>query len=161
MERQYAAPMAHAVGQTISACRQKLRALREAGLVPGKGVPPQSKHVARIVLALAADTAKGGVERVNALRLAPLASPAELPGNAEGLLARLVEILPNGPVIGDLDLDDGILHIGETHLILEALTLAGKRACAVYGSRPEGVAVAVSIPLATIRTLAESIRDRK
>lgn len=162
MDQKYAAVVAKATDRPISSARQMLRSLRESGFVPGHGTNPGARHIARIVIALSADTAKAAPTRVAALRTQPLRSPAELPGLAENMIERLVEVLPRSPVLADFDLDDGSLHLGENFATLEVLTLAGKRACVRYGTaQTSAIHETTIIPLATVRRLAEAIRDSK
>lgn len=161
MERKYQSSLARSAGRPISSARQLLRALREAGFVPGHGAIPTSTHIARIIMALAADTAKAAPERVRALRLLPCRTACGLPSTAEAMLTRLVEIVDASPVLDEFDIDGGTLHIGPTWVTLECLSLTGKRAAVRYGdSAGDAVTASVSIPIATIREIANSILEK-
>jgi hypothetical protein len=160
MERQYQFFVASSVGMPVSAARQVLRALRESGLVPGNGIKPTSANIARIVLALSSDTARGAPERVNALRMLPLRTACGLPSTAEAMVARLVDTISSSPVLDEFDIDGGSLHIGPSSIVLDCLSLTGKRAAVRYGDAPaDAITTSTSIPISTVRKLAESIRE--
>ena len=161
MDKRYALALARSAGRPVSNARQLLRALREAGLVPGHGETPTSVHTARVVMALSADLVKNVVPTVTALRTLPITTPCGLPATAEAMLTRLIEILPHGPVFGDYDVDDGFVHIATDSVSLECLTLTGHRACARYGAPFAGIAHTVTIPVSSIRAIAAAIKDQK
>jgi len=158
MERTHAAPLAEATGLPISHCRTMLRILREAELVPGARTRPAASHIARIILALSSPTAERAVEAVRQLQGLRLASAADLPAMAEDCIAQLVATVPRSPVLADFDVDGGVLHIGDGELVLECLTLAGKRACIRYGSAtPNQIQRRVSISMDVVLKLAKLI----
>lgn len=162
MERQYQYFVARSVDMPVSAARQMLRALREAGLIPGNGITPSAIHIARIVMALSSDTAKGAPERVNALRLLPLRTACGLPSTAEAMVARLVDTVSSSPVLDEFDIDGGSLQIGPFSIVLDCLSLTGKRAVVRYGGAPaDAITTSTTIPISMVRKLAESIREAK
>lgn len=157
MQQRFSLPLATATGKPVSTCRLILRFLREAGMVPGASVRPTPRHIARIILALAADSASGCPASVAALAGQPLTSAADLPGTLEDTLTRIIDTLPDGPVVGDLDLDDGNIFFGETWARVEALDLGGKRAVVTFGHRPAGICNETIIPILSVRQIADAI----
>lgn len=161
MERKYSMALAHAAGRPTGQVRQMLRALREAGFVPGFDGKPSSIHVARVILALGADLVKDAAPTVATLRVLPLRTPAALPPTAEAMLAELVAVLPASPVLSDFDLDDGLLHLAADSVTLECLTLAGHRVCVRYGAPLTGIASRTTVPINQIRKIIQAIGSTK
>lgn len=147
MERVYSQRLADITGRSFSSSRQLLRTLREAGLVPGHGDAPTATNVVNAILALAADTIGTAPERVRALSALPQTSTTGLPPTAGAMLASLLIARKEGPVFGDYDAEDGWLHLGASSVVLECLTLTGKRACVRYGEGTPGISKTTTIPL--------------
>jgi hypothetical protein len=161
MERKYQVALARSAGRPISSARQLLRALREAGFVRGHHDTPTPIHIARILMALSADTVTAAPDRVRVLRTLPLRTPCGLPTTVETMLTRLVEIVNVSPVMDEFDVDGGSLHLGPTWVTLECLSLTGKRAAVRYGD-PIGdtVTASTTIPISTIREITNSILEK-
>lgn len=147
MERAYSQRLAEITGRNFSSSRQTLRALREADLVPGHGETPTAANVANIVLALSADAIGKAPDRVRTLSALPQTSNTNLPATAGAMLAALLIARKTGPVLGDFDVEDGFLHLGPRCVVLECLTLAGKRVCVRYGADQLGISQTTTIPL--------------
>lgn len=147
MERAYSQHLAQITGRSLPASRQMLRALREADVVPGHGIPPTAENIASIVMALSADTVSAAPERTRTLRDLPLASVTSLPPAAGAMLTALLIARRAGPVFHDYDAEDGSLHLGASSVVLECLTLSGKRVCVRYGADTEGICRMTVIPL--------------
>lgn len=147
MERVYSQRLSDITDRSFSSSRQLLRALREDGLVPGHGDAPAAAAIANIVLALSADTIATAPKRVRALSPSPQTSTTNLPPTAGAMLAALLVARKTSPVFGDFDIEDGFLHLGATGIVLECLTLSGKRACVRYGADAEGISDATTISL--------------
>jgi hypothetical protein len=157
MDRHYSMSIAQATDRPISEVRQRLRALREAGLVPGADQRPRAVHAARIALALATDNTTDAPALVSKLRTLPLQTPCSLPATAEGMLTRLIETVPRSPVLDDFDIDDGFVHVGDDSVSLECLTLAGHRVVVRYGEPFSGISHRVTILMTTIQKIAKAI----
>lgn len=150
MERVYSQRLSDITGRTFSSSRQLLRALREDGLVPGHGDPPTAMDAANIVIALSAETIATAPERVRTLSALPQTSTTGLPRTAGAMLAGLLLARKTGPVFGDFDVEDGALHLGPSCVVLECLTLTGKRVCVRYGADAAGISKTTTIPLPVV-----------
>ncbi|ODT27159.1 MAG: hypothetical protein ABS54_06325 [Hyphomicrobium sp. SCN 65-11] len=157
MERAYAQHLADITGRSFSSSRQLLRALREDGLVPGHGETPTATDIANIVLALSAETIATAPDRVRNLSALPQTSTTGLPQTAGAMLAALLIARKNGPVFDDFDVEDGSLHLGPTSMVLECLTLTGKRACVRYGADAAGISKTTTIPLPVVAKFSHLI----
>lgn len=157
MERAYSQRLAEIAGRGFSSSRQLLRALREAGLVPGHGNAPTAADIANIVLALSAETIATAPKRARALSTLPQTSATGLPPTAGAMLAALLVARKTSPVFGDFDIEDGFLHLGATGIVLECLTLTGKRACVRYGAGADGISNATIIPLPIVAKFSHLI----
>jgi hypothetical protein len=154
----YTNPVAEALGVSARHSRQMLRSLREARLVPGRGANPEAKHIARVVLALGAETVSHAAAHVETLSCLVRAASIGLPDRADDMLTRLVETLPSSPVLADLlDADGGFVHLGADSVTLECLTVSGHRVCVRYGAPFSGIAHRTTVPITLIRKLILSI----
>ena len=162
-ESKYTGVIAATLGQPISHVRQILRALREDGQIPGiRGGDLRIEHLAAMITAVTADFVKDAAGRARSLGALPLQSAAELPSTAGAILTRLISTIATSPVVADYDLDDGYLHIGDDSIVLECLTLDGRRACIRYGSgAPAIAATTTTFPLSALVALATAIRNPK
>ena len=158
-ESKYVGVIAAALGQPISHVRQVLRSLREDGQIPGiRGGDLNTEHLAAVITAVTVDLIKDAAPRARSLGALPLHSAADLPSTAGAMLTRLVHTIVASPVLADFDLDDGYLHIGHDSIVLECLTLSGRRACVRYGSgKPAIAATTTTFPTSALLALATAI----
>lgn len=157
-ESKYTEAIGALLGFRFSAVRQTLRALREAGLVPGlRGGNLKPQHLPTVVFGLCAPTFATAADTSSRLATLRLADAADLPSTAGDALAAIVRILPRSPVLGGLDLDDGFITVGSGQLTIEALSLAGKRAVVRYGTPDNNDNTLHRFPLNGIRELAKTM----
>lgn len=157
MERAYAQHLADITGRSFSSSRQLLRALREDGLVPGHGETPTAADVVNIVMALSSDKISTAPAQARALSALPQTSTTGLPPTAGAMLAALLIARKTGPVFDDFDVEDGSLHLGPTSIVLECLTLTGKRACVRYGADAAGISKATTVALPIVAKFSHLI----
>lgn len=157
-ESKYTEAIGALLGFRFSAVRQTLRALREAGLVPGlRGGDLQPQHLPTVVLGLCAPTFATAADTSSRLAALRLADAADLPKTAGDAMAAIVRILPRSPVLGGLDLDDGFVTVGNGQVTIEALSLAGKRAVVRYGAPSSTDNTLHRFPLNGIRELIKTM----
>lgn len=157
-ESRHLGQIARLFHQPISKVRQTLRALREAGMLPGKrGGDLRPHHIADVVFGLCAEGIQASPRCVRELRLARLQDAADLPATAGEMLRAVIETLPKSPVLGDLDLDDGFLSVSDESVVIECLSLSGKRAVVRYGTPDETTSPTYQFKLNEIRELAEIV----
>lgn len=157
-ESRYTEAIGALLGFRFSAVRQTLRALREAGLVPGlRGGDLQPEHLSMVILGLCAPTYATAADTCHRLAALQLADAADMPMSAGDALTAIVRILPRTPVLGGLDLDDGFLTVGNGQVTIEALSLAGKRAVVRYGAPDNTNNTLHRFPLNGIRELIKTM----
>lgn len=157
-ESRYTEAIGALLGFRFSAVRQTLRALREAGLVPGlRGGDLQPQHLPTVVFGLCAPTFATAADISSRIADLRLSDAADLPKSAGDALAAIVRILPRSPVMGGLDLDDGFVIIGGGQVTIEALSLAGKRAVVRYGTPDITDNALHRFPLNGIRELIQTM----
>lgn len=162
-ESRFTGVIAATLGQPISHVRQILRALREDGQIPGiRGGDLQIEHLAAVITAVTADFVKDASGRARSLGALTLQSAADLPSTGGAMLTRLMSTIATSAVVADYDLDDGYLHIGDDSIVLECLTLSGRRACIRYGSgAPAIAATTTTFPTSALLALATAIGSPK
>lgn len=161
-ESRYTEAIGAKLGFRISAVRQTLRALREAGLLPGlRGGDLRPDHLPTVILGLCAPTYATAAETYHRLAALQLADAADMPMSAGDTLAAIVRILPRSPAFGSLDLDDGFVTVGNGQVTIEALSLCGRRAVVRYGAPDNTNHGLHRFPLNGVRELAKMMETTR
>lgn len=135
-ESRFAPNIATLLHQRMPHVRHTLRCLREAGITPGKRAGDLSiAHLADVIFGLTSPMLPAVAQHVRTLRnLVAADETASLPRLAGDAIGAIVAILPKSPVLGDLDLDDGFIAVGDDRVVIEVLSLTGSRAVIRYGA---------------------------